>query len=151
MNKEQLKKSEGTFVYLDPPPIKLQGLCFGEYVAMWRIENVYLATNRIELANPYFDYRKELPLNIVRNIDEDYKSFKFPYQIKGILNLYAQLHLVGYHVIVMSNKAKWGQWHHQNYRLGRRIVPYHVPTYMEIKFLRTYYNQYKWGQNNYET
>ena len=141
MNKKQLKNNEGNFVYLDPPPLKVRGLRFEEYVAMWRIEKVYLSIARIELANPYFGYHKELPLNIVKNFDEDNKYSKFPYQITGILKLYAQLHLDGYHVTAEVNKRKWGEWHHQNYLSGKKTLPRQIPHFPMSQFLTRYFHR----------
>lgn len=141
MNTEQFKKNEGYFVYLDPPPIKLQGLRFEEWVTMWRIEKVYVKTGLFEICNPYFDYHKQLSLDLVKNFDEAYKNLKSPYQINGILKLYAQLHLDGYHVTAEKNKAKWGEWHHQNYLSRKKTLPRQIPHFLMSQFLTRYFHR----------
>lgn len=123
MNKGKLKENENKFIFISPPPIKVTGVRFPEWSATWRIERVYLKTNLIEIRNPYFDYFKALTLDIVRNFDEDYKVFRVPYPINGILNLNALLRLDGYHVIVEKDIKKWKEWHHKNYRQGKRTLP----------------------------
>lgn len=141
MNKEQLKNNEGNFVYLDPLPIKLQGLYFEEWVAAWRIEKVYRRRNILEISNPYFCHNKQLPLDAVKNLDESYKLAKFPYQIEVILKLYAQLCLDGYRVIVEKNKSKWGEWHRQNYLSRKKIFPHQISYFLMSQFLRCYFHR----------